>query len=113
MGEIIRGNFVTEACKDRYDLVTSKSAHGWAPFPTQGMEDYFFEIIEEYGVDSDKSPSEIVDNALINGEWGNASDWGWTKREAKEKYEDCELLYYEDNGNDEDDDDDPYVILSL
>lgn len=108
MGDIIRGNFVVEACRDRYTLVTLPQAHNWAPFSTKGMEDYFFDLIEECGVDIDKSPSEIVDGALINGEWGKASSWGYSYEEAKAKYEEGKLMYFEDNTHDEND---PYIVL--
>lgn len=105
MEERIYGYFVVEACRERYNLVTSQSAHGWAPFSTQGMEDYFFETLENIGVPADSSPSYIVDNALINGEWGLSTDWGWTKEEAKKKYDEGEIEYFEEAG------DDAYVVL--
>ena len=110
---IINGDFVIEACRERYNKVTAQTGdggYGWAPFDTQGMEDFFFNLIEDCGVYADKTPSDIVDNALINGEWGKASDWGWDKEEVKEKYDNGEILYYEE---DEEDEDNPWVIVSL
>lgn len=91
MGERIQGEFVTQAIQDRIDLVRRT----WE-FTTAGMEEYFIELIEQCGVDSDDTPSYIVDNALVNGEFGYIGNFNLTKDEALEKYEQGDAMYYED-----------------
>ena len=104
----INGNFVRDAIEARYNYVTDTRHHGWREFSTQGMADYFFDLIEEAGVDGDNTASYYVDNALINGEWGLASNWGYNYEEAKKKYEDGDLIYFEENTLNPED---PYIVI--
>lgn len=89
---IIRGEFVTEAIRERIDLVKER---GWE-FTTDGMEQYFIDLIAECGVNSDATPSAIADNALINGSFGYIGKFDLTKAEAKELCEQGNIMYYED-----------------
>lgn len=104
-GEIIKGDFVVAACRDRYDFVTDPKNHGFRKFDTEGMEDFFFEYVRESGVPCDSSPGEIVDHALLCGLFGELSDIG-IDLEYFNKHKD-EFLYTEIKGNK------VYVIVSL
>lgn len=90
---IIKGKFVTQAVKDRLDYIKSK--FGWE-FMTQGMKEYFINFIDECGVPADSTAWEITDNAIVNGSYGLASDFGYTYKEAKELYEQGNLMYFEE-----------------
>lgn len=92
------GNFVVQSIKDRIEYVKNK--FGWE-FPCSEIEDYFIEFIKEIGVDSESAPSEVVDNAIVNGSYGIYSDFYETEEEAIKAYEDGDILYAveSDDGN--------------
>lgn len=51
------------------------------------------------------TPSFIVDNFLINDEWGDRENWNLTKNKAKKLYKEGKIAFY-DSGSDT-------VIISL
>jgi hypothetical protein len=58
--------------KARRDFVVEK--YGWREMP-ECLWDYFTEIIRECGIGGDTSPSNIMDNAIVNGDWGDFDDY--------------------------------------
>lgn len=85
----IKGNFVNEAIENRLNFV--KENYNWS-FPTEYIEEYFLELISEFGVDENSSPSEIVDNAVINGEFSIYSDFYETEQKALKAVENGDVL---------------------
>ena len=98
--------FVREACNARFDWIEN-FYKDWRVVP-EAIKENFLDTIEEAGVEADKTPSYVVDNFIINGEWGPASKWGWSKEEAQKQYEEGEITFICDNPDDEND---PLVVL--
>ena len=56
----------------RKDFVEEK--YGWNQMP-DCLWDYFCDLIRERGVGSNSNPAFIVDNAILNGDWGDFDDY--------------------------------------
>lgn len=53
--------------------------------------DYFCELIRECGISNDNSPNVVVDNVIINGDWGYFDDY-----KSKDETDDDFVLRNED-----------------
>ena len=97
MSVIIRGAFVREALQESINKAKGKGLE----FGYQCIEDYFLDLCEDVGVDSDELPSFYVDNAIVNGSYGYYKDFFETEEEAFKAYENGELLFcdYDENTN--------------
>lgn len=63
------------------------------------IENWLFEFVAEVGYALKPSPRDTLyswDDAYNNSEWGLIEDRGWDKEEAKELYEEGNLLFYDE-----------------
>ena len=70
---------------------------GWE-FP-QVIENWLFEFIAEVGFVLKPCPRDTLwcwDNAYANEGWGLIEDRDWSKKEAKELYEEGDLLFFDE-----------------
>jgi len=88
-----------EEAKEWLDFVLGhmNERMGWY-FP-KAIEEWLFELVEQIGFVIQDNPRDTLycfDNAYINGEWGKIEEQEWSKQEAKELYEEGELLFYDE-----------------
>lgn len=98
--------FVREACNMRFDWV-EEFYKDWKVVP-EPLKEWFLDSIEANGVDGDNTPGYYVDNFIINGEWGPASNWNYKKEELQQKLDDGEISFICENP---DDPEDPIIAL--
>jgi len=83
--------------EDRRNFVTEK--FNWRNMP-DCLWDYFMDLIRDYGVNPNlSSPSYVVDNAIVNGDWGDFDEYkeeGETDEDFIEKVSD-EVMFIDEN----------------
>ncbi|EAH6866955.1 hypothetical protein [Campylobacter vulpis] len=80
-----------------FALWNMKERMGWE-FP-EIIVNWLFEFVAEVGYELKPYPRDTLwcwDNAYVNGGWGLIEDRGWSKKEAKELYEEGDLLFFDE-----------------
>lgn len=98
--------------KENSLIVYGEDAKEWLDFALESMsermgwefprviEEWLFDFVSEVGFRIDPtSPRDTLyswDNAYTNGVWGHIDEREWSKKEAKELYEEGELLFFDE-----------------
>lgn len=75
----VSSNFIVEAVETFFNMRV-KNCPDWVGQASQSLKEKLFDMVEECGVGENSTPSSIVDNFLINGNFVSREDdeqqWG-------------------------------------
>lgn len=89
-----------DEAKEWLDIVLESMSErmGWS-FP-EVIEEWLFEFVAEVGFRIDclnpRNTLWCFDDSYVNQEWGHIDEREWSKEEAKELYEEGELLFFDE-----------------